>query len=185
LCQDLLWAQRMTTLHIPTIRTERLILRAPCMSDVDPFTAFLQSDRAVYVGGGAHRTTYDCIRAFGHMAGLWVLRGYGSFVITLNDGSPIGSAGPWFPISWPEPEFAWSLWSDNYEGKGYVTEAMTVLRDWTFANTDLTTLVSYIDVENLASQRVARRLGGVIDANATPPDDDPVMIYRFHQRVVL
>jgi RimJ/RimL family protein N-acetyltransferase len=45
--------------------------------------------------------------------------------------------------------------------------------------------VSYIDPENLASQKVAQRLGGVIDPNATPPDDDPTVIYRFHQRVVL
>ena len=175
----------MTTLHIPTLQTTRLTLRAPHMSDVDPFTTFLQSDRAQYVGGGTHRTPYDCIRAFGHMAGLWVLRGYGSFILTLKDGTPIGSAGPWFPKTWPEPEFAWSLWAANHEGQGYATEAMTTLRDWTFATTGLTTLVAYIDPENLASRRVAQRLGGVIDPNATPPDDDPVVIYRFHQRVVL
>ena len=175
----------MTLLQIPTLHTDRLTLRAPRMADVDPFTSFLQSDRAHFVGGGTHRTAYDCTRAFGHIAGLWVLRGFGSFILTLKDGTPIGAAGPWFPKTWPEPEFAWSLWQARHEGQGYVTEAMTTLRDWTFATTGLSTLVSYIDPENRASQKVAQRLGGVIDPNATPPDDDPAVIYRFHPRVVL
>ncbi len=175
----------MTLLQIPTLHTDRLTLRAPRMADVDPFTSFLQSDRAHFVGGGTHRTAYDCTRAFGHIAGLWVLRGFGSFILTLKDGTPIGAAGPWFPKTWPEPEFAWSLWQARHEGQGYVTEAMTTLRDWTFATTGLSTLVSYIDPENRASQKVAQRLGGVIDPNATPPDDDAAVIYRFHPRVVL
>jgi RimJ/RimL family protein N-acetyltransferase len=175
----------MTAVNIPTLHTTRLTLREPRMSDVDPFTGFIQSERARFVGGGAHRTPQDSARSFGHMAGLWVLRGYGPFIFTLHDGTPIGSGGPWFPKTWPEPEFGWTMWDVKYEGQGYATEAMTTLRDWTFANTGLSTLVSYIDPENLASQKVAQRLGGVIDPNATPPDDDPVVIYRFHQRVVL
>ncbi len=174
----------MTTINIPTLETTRLTLRAQQMEDTDLMTAFLQSDRAYFVGGGAHRTPLDCARAFGNLAGQWVLRGYGPLVLTLKDGTPIGSGGPWFPRTWPEPEFGWTLWSADYEGKGYMTEAMSALRDWTFANTDLQTLVSYIDPENHASQRVAARLGGVIDPNATPPDDDPTVIYRFHKGAV-
>lgn len=167
------------TVRIPVFETERLTLREPRMSDVDAFTAFLQSDRAAFVGGGAHRTSIDCARAFGNMAGQWVLRGYGPLVFTLRDGTPIGSGGPWFPRTWPEPEFGWTLWSGDHEGHGYVTEAMTCLRDWTFANTDLKTLVSYIDPDNHASQRVAQRLGGYHDPDAPPPDSDPIVIYRF------
>jgi RimJ/RimL family protein N-acetyltransferase len=175
----------MTSFTIPTLNTERLTLREPRMTDVDAFTTFIQSDRARFVGGGAHRTPQDSARSFGHMAGLWVLRGYGPFIFTLKDGTPIGSGGPWFPKTWPEPEFGWTLWDKTHEGHGYVTEAMTALRDWTFTHTKLTTLVSYIEPDNHASLRLAARLGGVIDPKATPPDDDPVVIYRFHQRVVL
>jgi RimJ/RimL family protein N-acetyltransferase len=113
------------------------------------------------------------------MAGQWVLRGYGPLVFTLRDGTPIGSGGPWFPRTWPEPEFGWTLWSGEHEGHGYVTEAMTSLRDWTFAHTELKTLVSYIDPDNHASQRVAQRLGGRHDPDAVAPDDDPIVIYRY------
>ena len=66
-------------IDIPEIRTERLILRAPAMDDLEPFAAFLASDRARFVGGPvpARRVA---IRAFGHVAGLWLLRGYSCFV---------------------------------------------------------------------------------------------------------
>jgi RimJ/RimL family protein N-acetyltransferase len=167
------------TLTIPTFETERLILREPRMTDVDAFADFLNSDRARFVGGPG-RTYFDSARAFGHMSGMWVLRGYGPHVFCLRDGTPIGHGGPWYPKVWPEPEFGWCLWSGDHEGKGYVTEAMTVLRDWAFADLGLTTVVAYMDTENYASHRVAQRLGGYHDLDAVPPDPDPIVIYRFN-----
>ena len=168
----------MKTLQIPTLTTARLVLREPRMTDVDAFAAFLHSDRARFVGGPG-RSYADSARAFGHMAGLWLLRGYGPHVWCLPDGTPIGHGGPWYPKIWPEPEFGWCLWDGNHEGQGYVTEAMTALRDWAFADLGLTTAVAYIDPDNHASQRVAERMGGRIDPDATPPDPDPIVIYRF------
>jgi RimJ/RimL family protein N-acetyltransferase len=113
------------------------------------------------------------------MAGLWILRGYGPHVFCRKDGTPIGHGGPWFPAHWPEPEFGWCLWSGEHEGKGYVTEAMRRLMGWTFSALGLTTAVAYVDPGNAASARVARALGGVEDPGATPPDADPVVIFRF------
>lgn len=167
------------SLTIPVFETPRLTLREPRMTDVAAFTAFIKSDRAVFVGGGPHRTDFDCARSFGHLAGGWVLRGYGPFVFCLPDGTPIGHGGPWFPAHWPEPEFGWCLWSADYEGQGYVTEALRRLIDWTFNDVGLPTAVAYIDPGNAASIRVAEALGGVEDAGATPPDDDPIRIFRF------
>jgi RimJ/RimL family protein N-acetyltransferase len=163
---------------IPTFQTDRLTLREPRVSDAPAFTAFLQSPRAVHVGGGAHRTVADCGRALGHLAGMWVLRGWGPHVICLQDGTPIGHGGPRFPVVWPEPEIGWCLWDVRHEGQGYVTEAMTRLLDWSFSDLGLPTLVSYIDPANAASIRVAERLGAVRDPAATPPDNDPVVIFR-------
>lgn len=169
----------MTTLTIPVFETARLVLREPRMSDLGAFTAFLQSDRARFVGGGPHRTEFDSARSFGHIAGGWVLRGYGPHVFCLSDGTSIGHGGPWFPAHWPEPEFGWCLWSDEHEGQGYVTEAMRTLLDWAFTGLGLPTAVSYIDPGNDASAHVARALGGALDPKATPPDTDPVLIYRY------
>ena len=166
-------------LTIPVFKTARLTLREPRMTDLPAFTAFIRSERARFVGGGAHRTAYDCGRSFAHLAGLWLLRGYGPHVFCLRDGTPVGHGGPWFPAHWPEPEFGWCLWSGEHERKGYVTEAMRRLIPWAFSALGLATAVAYIDPGNAASARVARALGGVEDPGATPPDDDPVVIFRF------
>jgi RimJ/RimL family protein N-acetyltransferase len=165
-------------LSIPVLRTERLVLRAPQMSDLPAFTAFLQSDRAVFVGGGAHRTAFDCARSFGHLAGGWVLRGFGPHVWCLADGTPIGHGGPWFPALWPEPELGWCLWDAAHEGQGFATEAMQALLPWAMSLPGLASPVSYIDPGNAASIRLAERLGARLDPGATPPDDDPVLIFR-------
>jgi len=164
---------------IPVFHTARLTLREPRMEDVPAFAAFLHSDRARFVGGPG-RTLFDSARAFGHMAGMWVLRGYGPHVICLKDGTAVGHGGPWFPHVWPEPELGWCLWDGAHEGKGYVTEAMAALRDWAVRDLKVASLVSYIDPGNHASRRVAERLGAVIDPGAALPDSGhDAVVYRY------
>jgi len=169
----------MTSVTIPTLQTERLTLRAPEMADGDIFAAFLKTDRSRYVGGPGddYRTS---TRAFGHMVGLWVMRGYSSLVWTLKDGTVIGHGGPWYPATWPEPEFGWVLYNEAYEGKGYATEAMTALRDWTWKHVGLKTCVAYIEPENTASAALAKSLGGKLDPSATHPfEGETVDIWRL------
>ena len=120
-------------------------------------------------------------RAFGHVAGLWLLRGYSAFTACLRDGTPLGFIGPWYPAAWPEPEFGWSLWDGAHEGNGYVTEAMLTVLPWTWRTLGLRTCVAYINPENAASIAVAKRLGGVLDPSApTPPGSDTDLVFRFH-----
>jgi RimJ/RimL family protein N-acetyltransferase len=168
----------VTTISIPALETARLTLRAPCMGDFDAFAACIASPRARFIGGPS-ADDKSVWRAFAHMAGLWVLRGYGPFVWCLKDGTPIGSGGPWFPRGLPEPEFGWMLWSRDHEGKGYATEAMQSLIGWSFATLGLSSLVAYIDPANAASVRVAQRLGAVEDPDAETPHGGNVLVYRF------
>ncbi|MFG5383750.1 GNAT family N-acetyltransferase [Yoonia sp. R2-816] len=163
---------------IPTLTTERLTLRVPKLEDFPVFEAYLRSDRSQYVGGPiTDRATIS--HALGHVTGLWILRGYSSFTACLHDGTVIGMFGPWYPITWPEPEFGWSLWDERFEGEGYVTEAMRVLIPWTWQRTDLKTVVAHIHPDNAASMRVAERLGATVDPAAQPPNDKPTVTYRF------
>ena len=81
----------------PVVETERLTLRAPRMEDYPAWEAFYLSDRARYIGGPGSRR--DAWRAFAHVTGMWALRGYAMFVLAIREtGTPLGFAGPWFPI---------------------------------------------------------------------------------------
>jgi len=180
------------TLSIPILETERLWLRAPAMDDLPAFSAFLASDRARHTGGPeSDRGTVT--RAFGHLAGLWLLRGYSCFVAERKDTpGGIGFFGLWYPQDWPEPELSWSIWAAGAEGRGLAAEAMRAVIPWSFRRSGLATAISVIDASNHASRRLAERLGARIDASATlaanspgshffDADQDHVAVYR-HRR---
>jgi RimJ/RimL family protein N-acetyltransferase len=63
---------------------------------------------------------------------------------------------------WPDVELAWHLF-EGAEGKGYATEAAMTVKKWAFEDLQLDHLFSYIDVKNIRSQAVAKRLGAVTD----------------------
>ena len=168
------------SVHVPVFETERLILREPQMEDGELIAEFLGSSRAQFVTDGQPLDYRTATRAFGHMAGLWLLRGYGPHIWTLKDGTQVGHGGPWFPATWPEPEFGWCIWEDEYEGKGYATEAMTRLRDWAWEELGFQTCVAFVDPDNHSSNALAKRLGGSLDPDGQHPfDDEPVDIWRF------
>lgn len=164
----------------PILTTERLILRAPAASDWPHWLEFHMSDRARFIGGGAKTKASDSWRAFGHIIGHWVMRGWGSFVFTLkNDDTALGMTGPWFPEGWPEHEIGWTVWTAKAEGKGYVREAATAARAYAFDTLGWKTAVSYIAPDNARSIALAERLGAVRDDTAKMPEfDAPCLVYR-------
>ncbi len=171
----------MSTITLPRLETERLILRTPRIEDFDDFADFLSSQRAEFIGG-PFTDAMMLSRTFGHATGMWLLRGFGTFIIERkSDGVAIGHCGPWMPMHWPEPELGWCIWRADDEGKGYVTEAMNEILTWVFDGLGWETAVSYIAPENHRSAAVAGRLGAVIDPAApVPPGDDPheIHVYR-------
>jgi RimJ/RimL family protein N-acetyltransferase len=155
-----------TTVTIPTLETDRLILRAPRIEDFEGFAAFFASDRARYISEGL-TARQDIWRLFGNMAGMWVLRGFGMFVFERkSDSQVIGHGGPWFPITHPEPELGWCLWQSADEGRGFAAEAIISARRFAYDDLGWTTAVSYIAPDNIGSIRLAERLGAVQDPAA-------------------
>jgi ribosomal-protein-alanine N-acetyltransferase len=57
-----------------------------------------------------------------------------------------------------EVEISYSV-SDNYQGKGYGTEAAKTLIKWVFKNTELKELVAIVKPENMSSNAVIKKLG--------------------------
>lgn len=163
----------------PVLETARLILRAPAMKDWEPWLAFTRDGRSRFV----RPEGFDlgkAWRAFGHVAGMWALRGYGSFVFCLKGrDEALGMTGPWHPMDWPERELGWTVWSARAEGKGYAFEAASAARDFAFTSLGWETAVSYIDPENARSIALAERLGARLDPAAEAPHPgEPTLVFR-------
>jgi len=58
----------------------------------------------------------------------------------------------------PEVEIAYDL-NREFWGQGYATEAAAAVRDFAFGELGLQRIVSYIVPENIASRRVAEKIG--------------------------
>lgn len=143
---------------IPTLETERLVLRAFEDRDHDAVARFYADDAgASYVGGPIdRRQAWRVIAAF---VGHWHLRGFGPFAVQPKAGGDvIGWCNLWRPPEFPEIEIGWTLF-EPHRGKGYVDEAARRVRAYAFETLKLSTLVSYIAPENEPSRRVAERLG--------------------------
>lgn len=156
-----------TIIHIPTLETTRLILRAPRPADEPFYVAFKTSPRSRFTDGpvdAAHATSL-----FSEVAGQWVMRGYGLFMGTLKEDpdTVIGGFGIFHPSGQEEPEFGWSLYDGNFEGKGYVTEAMRSVIPWAWPVLGVETAQSHLYVGNDATVTVATRLGATFDPEQT------------------
>ena len=161
------------------LQTQRLILREPCADDLPTWNAFFLSDRGNFIGGGAEHDAGRAWRAFATIVGHWSLNGCGPFVLVDKaSGQPVGSAGPWFPVGWPERELSWSVWRPDAEGKGFAREAIEEIRRHVYRDLGWDTAVSYIDPANTRSVALAKRLGCVIDPEAAVPRLDAVLVHR-------
>jgi RimJ/RimL family protein N-acetyltransferase len=149
-------------IDIPTLETERLVLRPWRESDLDAYAAMRADPVAMRFIGGV-MTPQDTWMRLAADAGHWLLRGYGRLVVDEKaSGAFIGYCGPSFPLGFPEPEIGWGLIT-SAQGKGFATEAARCTLNYVFQVLGWTTAISLISPENLPSIRVAERLGARLD----------------------
>jgi RimJ/RimL family protein N-acetyltransferase len=143
---------------IPILETERLTLRPWRQSDFEPFADFYSDpETAVFVGGTCGRN--DAWRRMATYVGHWHLRGYGFWALEdKSTGGFVGYAGLWFPEGGPEPEVGWGLLKVAH-GRGFATEAALRARAYGYSVVGLKTLISFVDLRNLPSRKVAERMG--------------------------
>lgn len=108
----------------------------------------------------------------------WNVNGMGPFLIeTRRDGRFLGRAGivVWDSRTWThttvaeagqfaQPELGWALVRAAW-GNGYATEAARAVRAWAREDRNVGRLISLIAPDNLASRRVAQRLGALPTAS--------------------
>ena len=153
------------------LETERLVLRRPRPEDAAAFYPQWQDADAVqFVGGVKTREQIDEMveRLLRH----WEWYGLGEFTVERrDDGAVLGRVGLqlWDPRDWTngkrkrldgevETELGWKLGREHW-GSGYATEAAAACRDWTLGELGRTRLISLIALENVASIRVAEKIG--------------------------
>jgi RimJ/RimL family protein N-acetyltransferase len=151
----------MTT--APVIETPRLVLRGHRASDLeDSLSLWSEPEVVRYIGGkpfSREEVWARVLRYIGH----WTVAGHGFWHVreraTDRFVGEVGFADFKRDLAVAfdgAPESGWVLapWS---HGKGYATEAMTAVLDWGAAAHPRT--VCIINHDNLASQRVAARIG--------------------------
>lgn len=142
---------------VPTLETERLILRVPQAGDFERYAETLAHPSSLHIGGPMVR--HEAWRRFLQMPGAWLLQGFAMFsVVEKSSGLWMGQAGPWQPDGWPGTEIGYSFHPDA-RGKGYATEACVATMDYAFDVLGWHEVIHSIAPANSASQAVATRLG--------------------------
>jgi ribosomal-protein-alanine N-acetyltransferase len=143
------------------LETERLILRKMTSEDLDQLLLIFSDPKVMQSFGGI---LFD--RA---MMGKWVSRnlnhqdryGYGIFSVILKENEElVGDCGlEHMEVDGShEVELGYDFRSD-YWNRGLATEAAAAVRDYAFEQLGLKRLISLIRPDNLASQRVAEKIG--------------------------
>jgi RimJ/RimL family protein N-acetyltransferase len=164
----------MTTLTIPRLETERLVLRAPKLSDFEHIAAYYTSPRSVWEGGPLTRAA--SWSQWSGDAGLWLLRGYGPF--GLDDkasGAYLGEVGIYQRDDFPCAELGWFVLPEA-EGRGIAHEAARAVMGWLRNALGWGRVCSIIDPGNARSIALGLRLGGRIDESLPGIDPGDVVI---------
>ena len=151
------------------LRTDRLTLRQPRLSDWPAHLAFSTSEAAAPLDGPV--SPKDAWRIFAALTGHWTLKGYGWFTMVDADGV-VGICGLHHPPPHADLEIGWITFA-HAQRKGYATEAARAALAWGWPYfPDAPRIVSYIDPANAASEAVAARLGATCDGEIASHDAD-------------
>jgi RimJ/RimL family protein N-acetyltransferase len=147
-------------ISIPTLETERLLLRPLSEADIEPLHELMQDpDVMSYIGDRRIPTLQETWRGVAGWIGHWALRGYGLWAVEERAGGAlVGRIGLINPVDWPGPEVGYMI-GKPWWGRGYATEAARAAMDWGFETIGFDRLISLIDPANAASIAVAIHLG--------------------------
>jgi RimJ/RimL family protein N-acetyltransferase len=157
------------------VETQRLLLRQFREQDFEPYLRIVTNPdvhRAIHRADAP--TPDDTWRSMAMLAGVWTIRGYGYWAAELKaTGELIGRVGVWYPPFYPEIEAGWLIAREHW-GSGYATEAGAEALRQAFATLGVDHVSSLIHPDNVASRRVAEKLGGKLEKTHTLGDEELV-----------
>ena len=155
---------------VPSVRTERLLLRGWQAADLEPFAAINADPRVTeFLPKPLTQTESDAL--VDRFVESWTDEGFGQWAIErLEDGAMLGFTGllrPRFEAHFtPAVEIGWRLAADAW-GHGYATEAAEAALRHGFEQIGLDEIVSFTVPANSRSRAVMERIGMSRD----PADD--------------
>ena len=157
--------QASTPATIPTIETERLILRPHRLADFDAFAAVWADPDVVRFITGTPMSRENSWARMLRVIGMWHLMGFGFLAIEEKaTGQLLGEAGfqdmrrEFEPSIEGTMEIGWAL-TPAVHGRGYATEAVGALIAWHDAHFPDRRMTCIISPENAPSLRLAEKLG--------------------------
>lgn len=161
------------------IETPRLILKVPTLAEFEPWCAYMADEESSrYIG----KTQPPAVvwRSMCSIIGAWHAEGFAMFsAFEKSSGRWIGRLGPWAPHGWPGNEVGWGVIRDVW-GKGYAFEGALASMDFAVDVLGWTDIIHSIHPDNVASQKLAMRLGSVNRGPGQMPPpyhNDPVDLW--------
>ena len=151
------------------LETKRLVLRRQVLQDLDALWALYRDPEITRYIPDAPRSREEAKEEL-----EWHMNGHPQFpelglwaTIHKETGTFIGRCGllPWTIDGKQEVEVAYTIARD-YWGQGLATEAAQAILNYGFEQLNLSRLVSVIDSENIASQKVAEKIGMTFEKEA-------------------
>ncbi|MGZ3424129.1 MAG: GNAT family N-acetyltransferase [Polyangiales bacterium] len=168
---------------IPTLETERLLLRGHRLEDFDACAALWGDPVITRHIGGKPSTREEVWARVQRYLGHWQLLGFGFWLVREKaTGAFVGEVGladfkrTMEPSIEGMPEAGWVL-AQRAHGKGYATEAVRAALAWGDAHFGSTKAACIIDPENRASLRVAEKCG-FVEWTRTTYKGDPAVVLR-------
>ena len=159
-----------------TLETERLLLRWIREEDFEDLCRLSADPEVMRFLGGKALTPLEVWQRMAGYIGHWHLRGYGVWAVEeKSSGKFLGRIGFMNPATWPGFELGWTLARDGW-GKGYATEGARRAMKYAFTEMDRDHIISCIAPANIASIKVAERLGETVEGK-TELMGNEVLIY--------
>ena len=147
-------------MKIPTITTERLIVRPFTLEDTATMHQIINGkDVLKYFPGSKTITEVQVQRMIERIRTHWQDKGYGLWAIELRaTGALLGRCGLQHLEETDEVEIDF-IFSRDHWGNGFATEAGKASLQYGLEQLRLQTIVGIVHPENLASQRVLEKVG--------------------------
>ena len=159
------------------LETDRLLMRWFREDDFSQYAKICSDPEVMrFLNRGEPLSDIDVWRQMASYMGHWYFRACGIWAVEEKSTSKlIGRIGFIDAIGWPGFELGWTLSRESW-GKGYATEGARRALEYAFSDLNRDHVISLIAPANVASIKVAERLGETVEGKTNVLGND-VLIY--------